>query len=142
MARTKNVWQIAYPVWSAKISIARSPVRAVMAARTAVLSGGYNCSFVTKPDNIPTECPECHRILREPFQVTCCGATFCETCIKNVLGDGKACPTCKSPRPQYFIDKRLNGFRVFCHERSVRSACDWTGELDDVDGHLNLAQYP
>ena len=121
-----------------------------MAAETApaVLSGGYNCRFVTKPDNIPTECPLCHLILREPFQVTCCGATFCESCIKTLLEDSNVCPitTCKSSRPQYFVDKRLkqtlHGLRVICGERSVRSVCDWTGELDHVDSHLNLDPSP
>ena len=39
--------------------------------------GGYDCEFVERPQELQKECPICLIILREPFQVTCCGYSFC-----------------------------------------------------------------
>ena len=39
--------------------------------------GGYDCEFVERPKELETDCPICLLVLREPFQVTCCGNSFC-----------------------------------------------------------------
>ena len=108
---------------------------------------GYNCIFEKKPpDDIPTECPVCLLVLREPFQVTCCGKVFCKGCIKEVLQKKSVCPTCKKEEPKCFRDKRvkqtLHGYRVTCGERCGRSVCDWVGQLGQLDNHLNLDPPP
>ena len=113
-----------------------------MAARTTP-AVGYSCKFETKPpDDIPTECPVCLLVLREPFQLMCCGNVFCKACIKEVLQNKSVCPTCKKEQPKCFRDKRLkqtlHGYRVTCNEGSGRSFCDWVGELGQLDAHLNL----
>ena len=117
-----------------------------MAARTT-RTVGYNCIFEKKPpDDTPTECPVCLLVLREPFQVTCCGKVFCKGCIKEVLQNKRVCPTCKKEEPKCFRDKRvkqtLHGYRVTCGERCGRSVCDWVGQLGQLDNHLNLDPPP
>ena len=119
-----------------------------MAARAGTAaSEGYTCSFETDPpDDIPTECPVCLLVLREPFQLTCCGKAFCESCIKKVLKDKNVCPACNSSGPRSFIDKRLkqalHGRRVICREGSGSSVCGWVGQLSQLDTHLNLDTAP
>ena len=114
-----------------------------MAARTTPTVGGYSCKFVTKPpDDIPTECPICLLVLREPFQLRCYGYVFCKACIKEVLKNKNVCPTCKKEEPKYFRNKQLkqtlHGYRVTCNEGSGSSFCDWAGELGQLVAHLNL----
>ena len=108
---------------------------------------GYNCSFEEKlPDDTPSECLFCLQVLREPFQVPCCGKVFCEACIRAVLRENNVCPHCKKSRPDFYEDKRLKqtlrGRRVICQEKSGQSECDWVGELGQLDSHLNIDPPP
>ena len=103
--------------------------------------GGYDCEFLTPvPQELQTACPICLLVLREPFQVTCCGYSFCRPCIERILIDKKACPTCNvanfSNFPNKGLHRSLCSFRVRCvhHKRG----CEWTGELRELDEHLNL----
>ena len=51
---------------------------------------GYDCEFVERPPKaVQCECPVCLLVLREPHQVTCCGYSFCATCVKRVQNDKK-----------------------------------------------------
>ena len=79
-------------------------------------------------------------VLRDPFQVTCCGNIFCQLCIKRVQADKKSCPTCNEADFGVFPDKRLRrslyAFQVRCVHQ--KSGCEWIGELGELDGHLNL----
>ena len=76
----------------------------------------------------------------------CCGKVFCEACIRAVLRENNVCPHCKTSRPDLYEDKRLKqtlrGRRVVCQENSGQSACDWVGELGQLDSHLNLDPPP
>ena len=99
--------------------------------------GGFECEFVEKPPKaFQTECPVCLQILREPFQITCCGYAFCQVCIERVKQDNEPCPCCKLNDFDKFEDKRLKRtlykFKVRCI-----SGCGWEGELGELDGHLN-----
>ena len=104
--------------------------------------GGYDCDFVERPKELETECPVCLLVLREPFQVTCCGNSFCRSCIECIQADKKSCPTCNVADFNTFPDKRLRRslyqFRVYCAHQ--KSGCEWAGELGELDQHLNL--YP
>ena len=43
---------------------------------------GFECEFVEDPPQwLQTECPICLQILPEPYQVTCCGKSFCRQCM-------------------------------------------------------------
>ena len=102
--------------------------------------GGYDCEFVERPKELETDCPICLQILRDPFQVSCCGHSFCQSCIKYVQADKKSCPTCNEVNFGVFPDKRLRrslyAFAVRCVHQ--KSGCEWIGELGELDGHLNL----
>ena len=106
---------------------------------------GYDCEFVERPPKaVQCECPVCLLVLREPHQVTCCGYSFCATCVKRVQNDKKSCPTCNETDFTVFPDKRLkrslNEYRVYCCQRG--EGCDWVGELGELDRHLNLQPPP
>ena len=104
--------------------------------------GGYDCEFVERPKELETDCPICLLVLRDPFQTSCCGNSFCQSCIKRVQADKKACPTCDEADFGVFPDKRLRrslyAFQVRCVHQ--KSACEWIGELGELDRHLNLNQ--
>ena len=102
--------------------------------------GGFDCEFTHHPpETVQAECPVCLLVLREPYQVSCCGYTFCQTCIERVQLRKTACPTCNVAEFSVFEDKRLKrslySYRVWCsHEKE---GCQWTGELGELDKHLN-----
>ena len=103
--------------------------------------GGYDCEFLTPiPQELQTACPICLLVLREPFQVTCCGYSFCRPCIERILSDKKTCPTCNvanfSNFPNKGLHRSLCSFRVRCVHH--KCGCEWTGELRELDEHLNL----
>jgi len=103
---------------------------------------GYECVFVDPPKGCQTDCPICLQILRDPFQATCCGKCFCQSCIKRVQAERKSCPTCNQDNFGVFSDKRMKqslcAFQIRCTYQN--SGCEWTGELGELDRHLNL--YP
>ena len=102
---------------------------------------GYTCEFVERPPKaFQCDCPICLLVLREPHQITCCGYSFCEACVKRVQAGNKCCPTCNAIDYAVFPDKRLkrslNDFRVYCSNKE--EGCEWAGELGELDRHLNL----
>ena len=101
---------------------------------------GFDCEFVEPPPKIfIPECPICLHILREPYQAGCCGKNFCKTCLEGVKEAKKPCPCCKSRFFTDFEDKRMQqtlyDFQVHCTYKS--KGCEWSGELRELDGHLN-----
>ena len=102
---------------------------------------GFDCEFVEPPQEIDAYCPICLLVLREPHQVTCCGKSYCRSCIEQVELLKNPCPTCNEQKFSFFADKRLKQvlytFRVRCsHEKQ---GCQWTGELGELDKHLNVS---
>ena len=102
--------------------------------------GGYDCEFVERPQELETDCPICLRVFRDPFQVTCCGKSFCQSCIKCVQADKESCPSCNEVDFGAFPNERLRrllyAFEVRCVH--LKSGCEWTGGLGELDKHLNL----
>ena len=101
---------------------------------------GFDCDFTEEPPKyLQTHCPICLLILREPFQVTCCGKSFCRACIQRIGQEKQPCPTCKQDNFDSFQNKGLQQplyeFQVFCSNKE--SGCDWQGELRKLDKHLN-----
>ena len=103
---------------------------------------GFECEFVNyPPKEFQSECPVCVHILREPYQVTCCGKSFCKDCIKRVKGGGKPCPCCKkeiNDFPNKGLQQPLYGFQVYCSNKD--RGCEWKGELGQLDRHLNVSE--
>ena len=107
--------------------------------------GGFDCQFVDPPpDVIQTECPVCLLIIREPHQVICCGNSFCSSCIQRIKDSNKPCPTCNKIEFSNFPDRKLqrslNTFKVYCSHQ--KDGCEWTGELRQLDAHLNEDPEP
>ena len=109
-----------------------------------VEQGGYSCEFVKLPPReVQVECPVCLQILHEPYLVSCCGYSFCKVCIKQAQTRNKSCPTCKegfTVFPNKGLQRILNSFNVQCSNK--KDGCTWTGELGDLDNHLNLHPQP
>ena len=102
--------------------------------------GGFDCEFVEKPPKaVQSECPVCLLVLKEPYQVTCCGYGFCRVCIERVRANNKACPCCKVENFDCFEDKGrkrlLNDYEVRCTNKKL--GCQWMGELGELENHLN-----
>ena len=96
--------------------------------------GGYDCKFVKPPPaEFQTECLICQLILREPYQATCCGTSFCQTCIQRVQ-DNK-CPNCRTKNfemsPNKGLKHSLNQLHVYCTHS--KDGCTWSGELQTLD---------
>ena len=101
---------------------------------------GFECEFVEKPPKaVQSACPICLLILREPYQATCCGKSFCKVCIHRIKAANQACPTCNDKNFNLFHNKGLQqslyDFQVYCTHKS--KGCEWTGELRELDNHLN-----
>ena len=100
----------------------------------------FECEFVEKPPkSVQSECPICLLVLREPYQATCCGKSFCKDCIHRIKAANQACPTCNDQKFNLFHNKGLQqslyDFQVYCTHKS--KGCEWTGELRELDNHLN-----
>ncbi len=104
-------------------------------------AGGFNCEFVKPPerDNLQLECSVCLQIIREPHQVTCCGKKYCYTCIEYIKTSGRPCPNCSTRDIVSFSDvglqQKLYVLKVRCSHQ--KDGCEWTGELGQLDEHLN-----
>ncbi len=106
---------------------------------------GFHCEFVKPPPSeyIQSECPVCLQIIREPHQVTCCGNKFCKACIEHIKVTKKSCPTCKekfSSFPDKGLKRSLYSLKVRCSYQ--KDGCEWTGELRQLDEHLNKDPLP
>lgn len=104
------------------------------------MAGFYDCEFVeTPPQSLQTECPVCLSVLRDPYQATCCGYSFCKACIEKIKAGRAPCPCCKAEDFDTFEDKRLRrslyAFKVRCTNK--KKGCEWEGELGQLEEHLN-----
>lgn len=104
------------------------------------MAAGFECEFVEEPQKaFQSECPICLLILREPHQASCCGKSFCKECVEQVRDKSPCCPACKVEDFHIFHNKGLQqslyDFRVYCS--SKEEGCEWTGELRELDKHLN-----
>ncbi len=104
---------------------------------------GFDCEFLEPPpENLQTDCPVCHQIIREPYQVTCCGNKYCQSCIQAITNN--RCPTCNTEGFSNFPDtghkQSLYGLKVRCSHQ--KNGCEWTGELRQLNEHLNTDPLP
>jgi len=99
---------------------------------------GYQCKFI---DAVPDHfyCSKCSLVARELVFTSCCGESFCHMCVKATISQEKPCPLCGtesfSTTKLLKHVKKLGGLRVCCQMKG----CDWSGELDSLDSHLDPA---
>ena len=107
---------------------------------------GHECEIIDPPPwttALRTTCPICLQVLCNPQQ-TACGHTFSEVCIELAQDSQKqTCPECKMTNisifPHESLRRLLNDLQVRCTIHDKEGACDWTGELRELDHHLNLS---
>ena len=109
------------------------------------LVSGFECEFVEKPPKaFQTECLICLLVLREPYQVICCGKSFCRSCIQRYKALNNPCPHCNEKNftnyPNIGLQQSLYQLKIRCTHK--KEGCRWTGELGILDSHLNLDSQP
>ena len=102
---------------------------------------GFKCQFKKQlEESFETGCPICKLILREPYQAECCGKSYCKACITAHRARNQPCLVCESETFSLFhnkgLQKSIYGLHVYCSHRD--EGCEWTGELKEFDGHLNI----
>ena len=108
--------------------------------------GGFDYELVDPPppDILQTECPVCLLTVREPYQVKCCGYSYCHSCIECIEAKKAPCPTCKHSNVDIFPDKNLQKeileLKVYCTLK--KDGCDWTGKMEQLHLHLNEDPQP
>lgn len=112
-----------------------------MADLEMVFPPGADWEYIEKPpEEFQSDCPVCLLHLREPYQATCCGYSFCQACIEKVRVKNDPCPWCKEEEYNIFPNKGLKRslykYKVHCFHQN--EGCPWTGPLGDLLGHLNL----
>ena len=106
------------------------------------VKGGLDCEFIENPPkSVQSECPVCLLVLREPYQATCCGYSFCRVCIDRIKTANSGCPCCNNPEftifPNKGLQRSLNDYKVRCTQ--LKSGCEWVGEILELEKHLNVS---
>ncbi len=101
-------------------------------------SEGYKCEFIGSVFE-DLYCKKCSLVARRLTIASCCGESFCQTCIADTQEQGQPCPVCeekefttiKSVKNQ----KRINNLQVNCSMKE--RGCVWSGTLDQLDTHMD-----
>ena len=100
---------------------------------------GFECDFV---DEVPEDyfCKQCSHVAREPTIASCCTEVFCKACIEAVIEDKKPCPSCQETDISFIPHKKYQpkilALKVHCSLKD--QGCEWTGQLQHLDAHLDL----
>ena len=102
------------------------------------LSQGYKCEFI---DSVPDYlcCKKCTLVAKKLSIITCCGESFCQSCIADTQKENKPCPACGEKNfttfEQIKNQKQIASLRVYCSMKE--RGCDWSGTLEQLDTHLD-----
>ena len=114
-------------------------------ADTSFCVEGYDYQFFEPggPSDIQ-KCPICHLVVRNAYQVNCCGKILCEGCLMRLCEFSDKCPMCReSIGDKYFKDtkstREINHLKVFCDYK--RTGCEWSGQLSDIESHKDKCLY-
>lgn len=99
--------------------------------------GGPTYDFAGKVSD-ELVCKLCSKVLRDPRQVVCCGAHYCQGCIEKRINSNYSCPSCKAQSFNHFRDvhfeQRVNSLKVYCAHH--KKGCKWMGEMSAMKIHL------
>ena len=109
--------------------------------------GGYDYNFVTLlSEGSDLVCKICHLPSQNPHLSSCCGHTFCKSCVnslKRMEAFNNACPVCRDSEfpvvQNKQMDRAVRSLHVYC--TNEKEGCQWQGEINDIVGHLNSCQY-
>ena len=64
--------------------------------------------------------------------------------MKTATAVSHACPICRvepfKTYPDRAIDREIKGLKIYCRNKEVGCGCSWSGELDQIDAHLNKCE--
>ena len=105
---------------------------------------GYDYQFLEPGPSDDQECPICHLVVRNAYQVNCCGKILCEGCLMKYRKQSRRCPMCRTHiGDKYFKDTRsdreIKSLKVYCDNKEA--GCDWTGEVREIEKHLEECGY-
>ena len=99
----------------------------------------YQANFADHPPKeMEVECPVCLNVFCEPKLAACCGHSACAACIDQIESSGKPCPLCSQQTKlidDRHLEQTLDGLTVHCPHKE--KDYEWTGELREVNNHLN-----
>ena len=102
---------------------------------------GYDHQFLEPGPSDDQKCPICHLVVRNAYQVNCCGKILCEGCLMEYRRQShrSKCPMCRTHiGDNYFKDTRsdreIKSLKVYCDNKEA--GCDWTGEVRVIEKHL------
>ncbi len=101
-------------------------------------SQGYKCEFI---DTVLEDflCKKCNLVARRLTLTSCCGESFCQTCIADTQDQGQPCPECKRNEFTFFehprSQRRVCSLKIYCSMKE--RGCVWSGTLDQLDTHLD-----
>ena len=105
------------------------------------LPNGYQCEFLDAVSDF-LFCKKCNLVARRSNTTSCCGENYCHACIADICEQHKPCPECGqedfSFSKQSKYQKRVGALRVHCNLKT--RGCGWSGQLDQLDQHLDSEQ--
>ena len=102
---------------------------------------GYQCEFI---DLVPEElyCKQCSLVARALVIISCCGESYCRTCIDTVQQDGHPCPSCAehsfTTLKHVKNQKKIAKLQINCTMKE--KGCGWSGPLEYLEAHLDPDQ--
>ena len=106
--------------------------------------GGYDYQFLEPGPSDDQKCPICHLVVRNAYQVNCCGKIMCEGCLMTHMRGSRSCPLCRDYIGyKYFkdtkSDREIKSLMTYCSSKDA--GCKWKGELKYVEVHLDECLY-
>ena len=105
---------------------------------------GYDYQFLEPGPSDIQKFPICHLVVRNAYQVNCCGKILCEGCMMKCRETSETCPICRTRiGDNCFKDTRsdleIKSLKVYCDNKEA--GCDWTGEVREIEKHLKECAY-
>ena len=105
---------------------------------------GYDHQFLEPGPSDDQKCPICHLVVRNTYQVNCCGKILCKGCLMKYRMQSQKCPMCRTHiGNKYFKDTRsdreIKSLKVYCDNKEA--GCDWTGQVRVIEKHLEDCGY-
>ncbi len=106
--------------------------------------GGYDYQFLEPGPSDDQKCPICHLVVRNAYQVNCCGKILCRGCLMKYRMQSGRCLMCRTNiGDKYFKDTRsdreIKTLKVYCDNKE--DGCYWTGEVRQIEKHLEECCY-
>ena len=99
---------------------------------------GSLCEFID-PVSDDFYCKKCTLVARKLTFTSCCGDSYCQSCIADTKKQARPCPACGeegfTTLQQIKFQQRIRGLQVYCSMK--RRGCGWSGTLEQLDTHLD-----